>query len=121
MDYSRYSISEMHLGKFPDSVEFHSWKVNFKIEVCAHSAFPDITMHWIEEIETANLIDDLMISQSIPGRRDFTDYEMLDAKIASALTKLLTSVHFRKRVSVEEQRNVQRKTTDSHEEGRLLT
>ena len=29
---------------------------------------------------------------------------MLDAKIASALKKLLTSVHFRKKVSVEEQR-----------------
>ena len=37
--------------------------------------------------------------------RDFTDFdEMLDAKIASALKKILTSVHFRKRVSVEEQR-----------------
>ena len=29
---------------------------------------------------------------------------MLDAKIASALKKLLTSVHFRRRASVEEQR-----------------
>ena len=37
--------------------------------------------------------------------RDFTDYEMLDAMIASAFTKILnTQVHFRKRVSVEEQR-----------------
>ena len=28
-----------------------------------------------------------MTSQSITGRRDFSDYEMLDAKIASALKK----------------------------------
>ena len=50
-------------------------------------------------------IDERLTSQSIPGRRDFPDYEMLDAMMASALKKLLNShVHFRKRVSVEEQR-----------------
>ena len=27
MDYPRYPISEMHLGKFPDSLEFQSWRV----------------------------------------------------------------------------------------------
>ena len=27
MDYPRFPISEMHLGKFPDSLEFQSWKV----------------------------------------------------------------------------------------------
>ena len=38
-------------------------------------------------------------------RTDFPDYDMLDATIAFALRKLLnTHVHFRKRVSVEEQR-----------------
>ena len=30
IDYPRFQISEMHLGKFPDSVEFQSWKVYFK-------------------------------------------------------------------------------------------
>ena len=61
-------------------------------------------MHWIKEVEIAKSTDDLMTSQSITGRRDFPDCKMLDAKIASALKKLLPSVHFRKRVSVEEQR-----------------
>ena len=37
-------------------------------------------------------------------RTDFPDFDMLDAMIASALKKLLnTQIHFRKRVSVEEQ------------------
>ena len=66
-------------------------------------------MHWIEEVEIAKSIDDLMTSQSISGRRDFPDYEMLDAVIAPALKKLLTSVHFRKRESVEEQRAQKRR------------
>ena len=46
------------------------------------------------EVEIAISKGDLMTSQSIEGRRDVPDFEMLDAKIASARSK----------VSVEEQR-----------------
>ena len=60
----------------------------------------------------------VMTSQSIPGRRESPDYDMLDAMIASALKKLLTHVHFRKRVNVEELRA--QKDCDSYEEGKLL-
>ena len=104
MDYPRYPISELHLGKFPDSLEFQSWKVNFKTEVCANSVLPQITMHWIKEFEIVKSIDDLMTSQSITERRDFFDNEVLDAKIASAMKKITSRVHCRRRVSVEEQR-----------------
>ena len=46
-----------------------------------------------------------MTSLSILERTDFTDFDMLDAMIASALKRLLDKhIHFRKRVSVEEQR-----------------
>ena len=103
MDSAKYPISELHLGKFLDSLEFQSWKVNFKTEVCTNSVFLQITMHWIKEVEIANSMDDLMTSQSITGRREFFD-EMLDAKIVFALKKLPTSVHFRRRGSVEEKR-----------------
>ena len=109
MDYPRFPISEMHLGKCRDSLEFQSWKVNFKTEVCAKSAFLHITVHWIKEVEVAKSVDDLMTSRSITGRRDSPDYDMLDAMIASALKKLLTHVVFRKRVSVEEQRAQKRR------------
>ena len=52
-------------------------------------------MHWIEEVEIAKSMDDLMTSQSITGRRDFPDNDMLDAMIASALNRLLAKhVHF---------------------------
>ena len=66
---------------------------------------PHLTMHWTKEVEKAKSIDELMTSRTIMVRTDFPDYDMLDAMIASALKKLLnTHVHFRKRVSVEEQR-----------------
>ena len=68
-------------------------------------ANPHLTVHWIKEVEIAKLLDDLMASLSITGRNDFTDYDVLDAMIASALTRLLDKhIHFRKRVSVEAQR-----------------
>ena len=55
-------------------------------------------MLWITEVE----VDDLLTSQSIEGR-DFSDFEMLDAKIASALKRIISNQHFRRRVGVEEQ------------------
>ena len=63
-----------------------------------------LTMHWIKEVEIAKSIVELMTSRSIVGRTDFTDYDMPDAMIPSALRKIISSVHFRKRVSVEGQR-----------------
>ena len=37
MDYPRFPISEVHLEKFRDSLDFQSWKVNFNTEVCKFS------------------------------------------------------------------------------------
>ena len=58
-------------------------KVIFKAEVFENAVLPQ-----------AKAIDDRMTSQSITGRRDLPDYDVLDAMIASALKKLLTLVHF---------------------------
>ena len=78
-------------------MEFQSWKVNFKTEACSKTADTHHPMHLINEVEMAKSIDDLMTSQSITGRRDFTDCDMLDAMIASALKKLLDKhIHFAK-------------------------
>ena len=74
-------------------------------------------VQWIKEVEMATSIDDLMTSQSIAGRRDFTDYEMLDAKVASTLKKIiecaLPKECQRRRATRSEN------TNDSYEEGRL--
>ena len=105
IDYPRFPISALHPGKILTLWNFKSWKVHFKTEVCAKSVDPHLTMHWIKEVETAKSIDELMTSRSIMERTYFPDYDMLDAKIASALKKLLDMhVHFRRRASVEEQR-----------------
>ena len=59
IDSPRFPISELHQGNFPDSMEFQSWKVNFKTEVCSKTADPHFTMHWIEEGEIASLLTNL--------------------------------------------------------------
>ena len=86
-------------------VEYQSWKVNFKTEVCSKNSISHLTMHWINEVEMAKSLDELMTSRSVTGRTDFPYFDMLYAMIASALERLLDKhVRFRKRVSVEEQR-----------------
>ena len=90
-------MSDMHPGKFPDSVEFQSWKANSKTEHCLRTADLHLAMHLIKEVEVAKSIDELMTSRSIVGRDDFPDFCMLDAMIASALKKVLnTQVHSEK-------------------------
>ena len=81
---------------------FLCWKVNFKTEVCSNTRCPTIAMLRGNEAETAKSVDDLMTSQSMEGR-DFADFEMLDAKIASPLKKITFDKHFRRRAGVEEQ------------------
>ena len=67
MDYPRRPFSELHLGKFPYSLDFECCKVNIKIGVCADSPRLTITMPWIKEVERATSIDDPMTSQSNEG------------------------------------------------------
>ena len=84
MENPRNRISELHFCNFTDSVDIQCWKVNFKTEVCSNSAWPTVTMLWIKEVEIGKSVYDLTTSQPSEGR-DFSDIEMLDAKIASAL------------------------------------
>ena len=86
-------------------MELRSWKVKFKTEVSSKTAYPHITMHWIKEVEMEKSIDELITSRSTVERNGVPDLDMLDAMIATALNRLHDKhMHFRKRVSVEEQR-----------------
>ena len=43
-EHPRFPISENASWKFPDTMEFQSWKVNCKTEVCTRTADPQTTM-----------------------------------------------------------------------------
>ena len=52
--------------------------------------------------ETVDSMDNLKSSRSI-RRCHFPNFEMLDAKIASALNKIIQNSYFKKKVRLEEQ------------------
>ena len=60
-------------------------------------------MLWIKEVEMVESVDDLKSSCSIRGIR-MPDSEVLDAKIVSALNRIIHNSHFKRRISLEEQK-----------------
>ena len=60
-------------------------------------------MQWIKEVELADSVDDLRSSSSIRSI-PMPDFEVLDARIASALNKIIHNSHFKRKISLEEQK-----------------
>ena len=98
----RQQISELQFDKFPNPQSFLVWKIRFKTQVTTCSDFPSEAMLWIKEVEMVDSLEELKSSRSVCGK-DFPNFEMLDAKIASALNKIMQNSQFKKKVSLEEQ------------------
>ena len=60
-------------------------------------------MQWIKEVEMVDSVDDLKSSSSV-RRIQMPNFEVLDARIASALNRIIHNSHFKRRVSLEEQK-----------------
>ena len=60
-------------------------------------------MQWIKEVELVESVDELRTSSSIRGI-SMPNFEVLDARIASALNKIIHNSHFKRRISLEEQK-----------------
>ena len=60
-------------------------------------------MQWIKEVELADSVDELRSSSSIRSI-PMPDFEVLDARIASALNKIIHNSHFKRKISLEEQK-----------------
>ena len=58
-------------------------------------------MLWIKEVELVDSVDDLKSSCSVRGIR-MPDFEVLDARIASALNRIIRNTQFKRKVSLEE-------------------
>ena len=102
-DQQRLQISDLNFDKFPTPATFACWKRRFKTEVCTCSQFPAEAMQWIKEVEMVDSVDDLKSSSSIRGI-SMPNFEVLDARIASALNKIIHNSHFKRRISLEEQK-----------------
>ena len=117
-DQQRLQISDPHFDKFTTSATSACWKTGFKTEVCICSQFPTEAVLWIKEVEMVDSVDGLMSSLSVRWIR-MPDFDVLDAKIASALNRIIHNTQSKRKVSLEEQKP--QKRTVSHAEDRLLT
>ena len=102
-DQQRLQISDLHFDKFPTPATFACWKIRFKTEVCTCSQFPTEAMQWIKEVELVDPVDNLKSSYCLQGNH-MPNFEVLDAKIASALNKIIHNSHFKRKISLEEQK-----------------
>ena len=76
--------------------------VKAQVTTCSDSP-SDAMLLWIKEVENVESLDELKSSRSVCGK-DFPNFEMLDAKIASALNRIIQNSQFKKMVSLEEQK-----------------
>ena len=76
-------------------------ETSFKTEVCSCSSFTADAMLWNREAEIVESVDDLKTLQSTGGHQ-FPNVGLFDAKMASALKKIMTNPYFKKRVNLEE-------------------
>ena len=102
-EQQRLQISDLHFDKFPTPATFACWKIRFKTEVCTCSQLPTEAMQWIKEVELVDSVDELRSSSSTRGI-SMPNFEVLDARIASALNKIIHNSHFKRKISLEEQK-----------------
>ena len=114
----RQQISELQVDKLPNPQSFLVWKIRFKNQVTTCSDFPSDATLWIREVEMVDSLDDLKSSRSVCAQ-DFPNFEMLDAKIASALNKIIQNSQFKKKVCLEEQKAHKRRPVSTRKTDRL--
>ena len=99
----RLQISDLHFDKFPTPATFACWKIRFKTEVCTCSQISTEAMQWIKEVVMVDSVDHFKSSSSVRGIQ-MPNFEVLDARIASALNQIIHNSHFKRRISLEEQK-----------------
>ena len=95
-DQQRLQIWDLHFDKFPNPATFACWKIRFKTEVCTCSQFHTEPMQWIKEVEMVDSVDGFKSSSPIRGI-SMPNFEVLDARIASALNKIIHNSHFKRK------------------------
>ena len=88
--------------KFPNPQSFLVWKIRFKTQVTTFW-FSIGRYLWIKEVEMVDSLEELTSSRSVAGK-NFPNFEMLDARIAPALNKIIQNSYFKKKVSLEEEK-----------------
>ena len=67
---------------------------------------PAEALSWMKEVDMANSVDDLKTSRSI-SRRQYQNFETLDARIATALKKTTQNSNFKKEGPLQDEQKAQ--------------
>ena len=97
-DQQRLQISDLHFDKFLTPATFACWKVKFQdrgMYLFAISYGSDA----MDQRSGVDSVDELRTSSSIRGI-SMPNFEVLDARIASALNKIIHNSHFKRRISL---------------------
>ena len=119
-DQQRLQISDLHFDKFPTPATFACWKIRFKTEVCTCSQFTTEAMRWIKEVELVDSVDEVESSSSVRGI-SMPNFEVLDARITSALNKIIQNSQFKRRISLENKKRHRKRTVFFFAADRSLT
>ena len=76
-------------------------------------------MLWIKEVEMVESVDDLKSSCSVRGIQ-MPNFEVLDARIASTLNRIIHNTQFTRKVILEEQKAQERRPFPSRKTDCLL-
>ena len=93
----------MHFDEFPNPSTFPVLEIELGDRGMFLFNFPTGSLLWITEVELTDSVDDLQTPQS-SGWHRFPNFDTLDAQIASALKKINTNSHFKRKVSLEKQK-----------------
>ena len=113
-DQQRLQISDLHFDKFltPTTYKIQIWGMHLFIISYGSYAMD-------QRSGDGYSVDDLKSSSSVKGIQ-IPEFEVLDAKIASALNRIIHNSHFKRRISLEEQKAPQRGPFPSRKTDRLL-
>ena len=104
-DQQRLQILDLHFDKFTTPATFACWKIRFKTE--GMYLFTNFLRKQCSGSKKWRWLNQWMIkkktSSSVRGIR-MPDFEVLDARIASALNIIIHNSHFKRRVSLEERK-----------------
>ena len=102
-DQQRLQISDLHFHKLTYTSNVCLLKDKVQDRGMYLFTFPTEAMHWIKEVEMVDSVDESRSSSSTRGI-SMPNFEVLDARIASALNKIIHNSHFKRKINLEEQK-----------------
>ena len=117
VNQQRLQISELHFWSFHHRFDVCMLEDQFQNPIKFLSQCSSEATLWIRQVEMVESVGDPEPSRSIQGYIQFQSFEMLDARIASALSTIIQNSYFKKKVSMEEQKS---QTEDRFFRGRQI-